>query len=62
MGIDIDADELAASDRLLVRHPTAQLWVKRVGSRDARRFGPRHESAVKRSPEPPPPPAKLPSA
>ena len=36
---DIDEDELAASDRLLARHSDAQLWVTRVGSRYARRFG-----------------------
>jgi hypothetical protein len=38
---EIDADELAASDRLLARHPNAQIWLRRVGSRYARRFGPR---------------------
>jgi hypothetical protein len=36
---EIDADELAASDRLLARHPDAQVWLRRVGSRYARRFG-----------------------
>ncbi|MEE8584725.1 MAG: hypothetical protein V3T83_07730 [Acidobacteriota bacterium] len=36
---EIDADELAASDRLLVRHPGAQTWLTRVGSRFARRLG-----------------------
>jgi hypothetical protein len=36
---EIDADELVASDRLLARHPDAQLWLRRVGSRYARRFG-----------------------
>ena len=35
----IDEDELAASDRLCVRNADAQLWVTRVGSRYARRFG-----------------------
>jgi hypothetical protein len=44
---EIDMDELAASDRLLARNPNAQLWVTRVGSRYARRFGLRHGSAVK---------------
>ncbi len=38
---EIDADELAASDRLLARQPNAQVWLRRVGSRYARRFGPR---------------------
>lgn len=36
---EIDADELAASDRLLARHPDGQIWLTRVGSRYARRFG-----------------------
>ena len=36
---EIDADELAASDRLVARNSDAQLWVMRVGSRYARRFG-----------------------
>jgi hypothetical protein len=36
---DIDADELVASDRLLARHPDAQSWFTRFGSRYARRFG-----------------------
>ena len=41
---EIDEDELAASDRLLARHPEAQVWVTQVGSRYARRFGPRYHS------------------
>ena len=28
---EIDADELAASDRLLARKPDAQMWLRRVG-------------------------------
>jgi hypothetical protein len=36
---EIDADELAASERLLTRHPDAQVWLRRIGSRYARRFG-----------------------
>jgi hypothetical protein len=36
---EVDADELAASDRLLRRVPNAQIWLRRVGSRYARRFG-----------------------
>ena len=39
---EMDADELAASDRLLARHPDAQVWLVRIGSRYARRFGARH--------------------
>ena len=41
---EIDEDELAASDRLLDRHSEAQVWVTQVGSRYARRFGPRYHS------------------
>lgn len=36
---EIDADELAASDRLLARQPNAQVWLRQIGSRYARRFG-----------------------
>ena len=36
---EIDADELLASDRLLARYPDAQIWLVRIGSRYARRFG-----------------------
>lgn len=36
---EVDADELAASDRLLARLPNAQIWLRRIGSRHARRFG-----------------------
>ena len=36
---EIDADELAASDRLLDRVPDAQIWLRRIGSRYAHRFG-----------------------
>ena len=43
---EIDADELAASDRLLARIPKAQIWLRRVGSRHARRFGPRDRSSA----------------
>ena len=38
---EVDADELAASDRLVARLPNAQIWLHRVGSRYVRRFGPR---------------------
>ena len=41
---EIETDELAASDRLLARHPAAQMWLRRVGSRYVRRFGPRDGS------------------
>jgi hypothetical protein len=36
---EVDADEDAASDRLMARIPDAQIWMRRVGSRAARRFG-----------------------
>ena len=38
---EIDADQWAASDRLLERHPEARgrIWFRRVGSRIAHHFG-----------------------
>jgi hypothetical protein len=36
---EVDSDELAAADRLLVRVPNAQIWLRRIGSRYAHRFG-----------------------
>jgi hypothetical protein len=41
---EIDRNELAASDRLRARHPDAQTWLRRVGSRYARHFGARSRS------------------
>ena len=38
---EVDVDELAASDRLAARIPNAQIWLRRIGSRYARRFGSR---------------------
>lgn len=38
---EIDENEMAASDRLLARHPEAQVWLRQIGSRYARRFGKR---------------------
>ncbi len=38
---EVDADELVASDRLLARSPDAQVWLTRIGSRYAYRFGSR---------------------
>jgi hypothetical protein len=38
---EIDHDEIAASDQLFARRPDAQIWFRQVGSRYARRFGPR---------------------
>ena len=36
---EIDANEIAACDRLRVRVPQGQVWLRRVGSRFVRRFG-----------------------
>jgi hypothetical protein len=36
---EVDECEMAASDRLLARHPNAQIWQRRVGSSISRRFG-----------------------
>ena len=38
---EIDANGITASDRLLARHPNAQVWFRRVGSRYASNFGAR---------------------
>jgi hypothetical protein len=43
---EVDGDEIAASDRLLARHPDAQVWTRQVGSRYARRFGPRFKTTA----------------
>ena len=37
---EVDADELAASDRLLARQPEAQVWLRKIGSLHVRHFGP----------------------
>ncbi len=42
---EVDADELTASDLLFARNPDAQIWTRRVGTRYARRFGPRFRKA-----------------
>lgn len=36
---EMDADEMAASERLEARYPDAQIWMVRVGSPYVRRFG-----------------------
>ena len=43
---EIDADELTACTRLRQRIPDAQIWLRRVGSRYARRFGGRGSSST----------------
>jgi hypothetical protein len=42
---EVDKDEIAASDRLLARRPEARVWLRRAGSRYARRFGWRYRPA-----------------
>ena len=44
---EIDADEVVASDQLLARYPDAQIWLARVGSRYARRFGTNVQQGVR---------------
>jgi hypothetical protein len=39
----VDADELAACDKLSARIPDAQIWLVRVGSRYLHRFGGREK-------------------
>ena len=41
---EIDENEMAACDRLHARFPDAQIWLRRVGSRTARRFGGRRKA------------------
>ncbi len=36
---EVDKSEIAACDRLETRHPDAQIWMVRIGSRYVRRFG-----------------------
>ncbi|MBA2669848.1 MAG: hypothetical protein H0U67_05700 [Gemmatimonadetes bacterium] len=43
---EVDRDEIAASDRLLARHPEAQVWLRQVGSRHSRRLGPRRGALI----------------
>ncbi|HET6880041.1 MAG TPA: hypothetical protein VFI31_07790 [Pirellulales bacterium] len=52
VAIDVDTedfevaeDTLAASQRLLVRHPDAQIWCVRIGYPAVHRFGPRVRAA-----------------
>jgi hypothetical protein len=40
---EVDAEELAASDRLYARYPNAQPWVRRVGRSYAWRLGGRRQ-------------------
>ncbi len=47
---DIDRDELAATDRLLARHPDAQIWLRRIGSRYSHRFAAYAPGGASRAP------------
>ncbi len=38
---EVDADELAAAERLAARIPGAQTWLRKIGSTHTRRIGPR---------------------
>lgn len=39
---EVDKSEIVACDRLEARHPNAQIWIVRIGSRHVRRFGGRN--------------------
>lgn len=43
---ETEADEIAASHRLLAHHPKAQIWFRLIGSPYTRRFGPRSRAAA----------------
>jgi len=43
---EVDAREITACNRLEARHPDAQIWIVRVGSRHVRRFGGRTNRAA----------------
>lgn len=43
---EVDESELAAADRLRARRPNGQVWMRRVGSRFACRFGTHRRSAT----------------
>lgn len=43
---EFDVREIAACDRLETRHPDAQIWIVRIGSRHVRRFGGRNKRLV----------------
>ncbi len=43
---EIDASEITACDRLHTRVPDAQVWLRKVGSRFAHRFGGRRDERI----------------
>ncbi|MFN7788278.1 MAG: hypothetical protein ACK5QY_07565 [Pseudanabaena sp.] len=45
---EVDAREIAACNKLEARHPDAQIWIVKVGSRHVRRFGGRTKREVSR--------------
>jgi hypothetical protein len=36
---EVDRNEIVACERLEAKHPDAQIWIVRIGSRHVRRFG-----------------------
>jgi hypothetical protein len=42
---EVASDELSATDALFARHPDAQIWLRRVGSRPVYRFGHHRKTA-----------------
>lgn len=44
---EVDESQMAACDRLRTRLPDAQIWLRKVGSRFARRFGGRGKAFAK---------------
>jgi hypothetical protein len=45
---EVDADEMAATDRLYARVPTAQIWFRRIGYAYAHRFGPQRRTGTRK--------------
>ena len=43
---EVDVREIVACNKLEVRHPDAQIWIVRVGSRHVRRFGGKTKRAI----------------
>jgi hypothetical protein len=43
---EVDKSEVVACNRLEARHPDAQVWIIRIGSRHVRRFGGRTKRDV----------------
>jgi hypothetical protein len=43
---EVDVREIVACNKLEARHPDAQIWIVRVGSRHVRRFGGKTKRAI----------------